>query len=247
VLPLNAIVLVVAGINEPRFTAAPVTPLTVVVKLLPAKLLVTVFTMGTAAAATPFTVVVKLFPEELLAILLTLLLFAATPLTVLVMVLPLKASVLVVAGISEDRFTAVPVTPLTVVVRLLPVKLFDTALTLLLVAATPFTVLVSVFPLNASVLLVAGIKADKFTAVPVTPLTVVVRLLPVKLLATVFTMGTAVPVTPLTVVVKLFGAVLVLLTVVVAGAAAAGNHVVPFQAITCPVVGAVFAIALPCN
>jgi hypothetical protein len=63
-----------------------------------------------------------------------------------------------------------------------------------------------------------------FTVAPAMPFTVVFIVLLADVLDTVFTMGTAVPVTPLTVVVKLLGAVLVLLTVVVATEVAAGSH-----------------------
>ena len=119
------------------------------------------------------------------------------------------------------------------------------------VAATPFIVLVSVLPDNANVFVVEGMIPARLIAVLETPLTVVVKLFPAKVLEIKFTMGTAVLATPLTVVVKLFidevldtafiigtavpvipftvvvkllGAIFVLLTVVVTGAAAAGSQ-----------------------
>ena len=55
----------------------------------------------------------------------------------------------------------------------------------------------------------AGVKS---MAVAGTLFTIVVKLVPDKLLPTVLTIGTAVPITPFTVVVRLFGIVLVLLT-----------------------------------
>jgi hypothetical protein len=144
--------------------------------------------------------------------------------------------------------------------------------TALLVAATPFTVLVRVLPDKLIALVVAGIIAERFTAEAAIPLTIVVKLLPAKLFTTVLIMGTTVATTPFTAVVKLLAAevftteftavavaetpftteVIVLVglasvCVVIEGAAAVGVHDVPFHAITCPVVGAVLLNALPCN
>jgi hypothetical protein len=59
--------------------------------------------------------------------------------------------------------TAVPVMPLTVVVRLLAEEVLETVPTVLLVAATPFTVLVNVLPDNPIVwVVVAGAHAVPF-------------------------------------------------------------------------------------
>lgn len=147
--------------------------------------------------------------------------------------------------------TVAPVIPFTDVVSVLAAEVLDTALTLFAAAETPFTTLVKVLPDKLSVCVVVGTMPAKLmaglltpftvvvrllpdkallmelmmgTAVPVTPFTVVVKLLIAEVLETEFTMGTAVPVIPFTVVLKLLGAVLVLLTVVFAGAAAAGSQ-----------------------
>jgi hypothetical protein len=162
-------------------------------------------------------------------------------------------------------FTPLPATPFTAVVKVLADELFATVATLLLVAAIPFTLLVKVLTDNDIVCVVAGIIAARFTAAPVTPLTVVVKLVPDKLFEIEFTMGTEVPVipftvvvkvlllelfetefimgtacpdTPFTVVYKLLGALLVLLTVVVAFTVA-GVHALPFQVNTWPLLAPV--------
>lgn len=74
---------------------------------------------------------------------------------------------------------------------------------------------------------------------------VVVKVLVEEVLATVFTAG-AVADTPFTMDVMVLAA-LVSVCVVVAGAAAAGAHEVPFQASTWLLAGAVVLTALPCN
>jgi hypothetical protein len=132
----------------------------------------------TAAAAIPFTLVVSVLAADVFATVLTLLEVADTPLTTLVIVLPDKAKVCVVAGTMPDRLIAVLLTPLTVVVKLVPdkellieftmgtatlvipltvvvkelvVEVFETAPTLLEVADTPLTTLVRVLPDKANV------------------------------------------------------------------------------------------------
>jgi len=67
-------------------------------------------------------------------------------------------------------FTAVPVMPFIVVVNVLAVEVLATVLTLVLVAATPLTVLVSVLPDIAKVFVVAGMIFKRFIAAPVIPL-----------------------------------------------------------------------------
>ena len=209
--PLTVVVkLFPAKLLEMEFTIGtdvPVTPFTVVVRLLADDVLEIEFIMGTVVALTPFTVVVKLLTDEVLTTALTALLVAATPFTVLVSVLPDKAKVLVVAGKRLVRFKGALVIPFTVVVKLPPDILLD-------------------------IVLMIGTDA------PVMPFTVVVKTLFDDTLETELTMGTAVPVIPLTVVVKLLGALLVLLTdvdvVIVAGA-----HAFPFQVSTCPLLAPV--------
>jgi hypothetical protein len=224
VLPESAIVFVVVGTNPERLIAAPVTPLTVVVRLDPDKLFETEFTIATDVPVTPFTVVDKLFPDELLEIefiigtavlltpfivvvkLLALDVFATlvtaldevlTPLTTLVRVLPEIDNECVVEGINPDKFIAEPVIPFTVVVRLEPDKLFETEFIIgTAVAATPFTVVVKLFTEE-----VLEIEFTNGTAVPVTPFIVVVKLLAEELFATALT-ELLVDVMPFTVLVK---------------------------------------------
>lgn len=128
----------------------------------------------------PFTVVVKLFADELLSTVLTLLLVAAIPLTVLVKVLPEIANVCVVAGVMDARLIGVLATPFTVVVRLLPDKMLEIEFTNGTDApVTPLTVVLNVFAED-----VLEMEFTIGTVVPVTPLTVVVKLLPDEVLFT---------------------------------------------------------------
>jgi hypothetical protein len=93
--------------------------------------------------------------------------------------------------------------PFTVVVSELPLELLETEPTLLEVADIPFTTLVIVFPERVRVFVVAGIIPARLMALLATPLTVVVKLLPDKLLEIVPT-AFEVADTPFTTLVRVF-------------------------------------------
>ena len=113
-------------------------------------------------------------------------------------------------------FTPVPVTPFAEVVKVLADEALLKLPITLDVAATPFTVEVSVLPVMLNVFVEAALIADvKFRAVDATPLTVVVKLVPLNEVVLLLTKGTVVLETPLIVVLKVF-ADEVLLTLVIA-------------------------------
>jgi len=144
-------------------TVVPDTPFTVVDKVFPEEVLLTVFT-AVVLEATPFTVeVMVLLPVPPLTKVLVVadairgVRFAveATPFTVLVKLLPDKVNTLVVAAaMAGARFKELLITPFTVLLRLLP----DNESPLLLTAGaeelTPFTVEVTVLPVELNTLVV---------------------------------------------------------------------------------------------
>ena len=156
----------------------------------------------------------------------------ATPFTVVVSVLVLE-----VFETELTRGTAVPAMPFTEVVNVFADELLETSVTLLLVAGIPFTVLVIVFPDMAKVFVVVGISPERSIPALATPLTVVVNVLPVKLLEMLFTAG-AVTDTPFTIEVMVL-AVLLNVCVVEAEESVVGAQAVPFQPKTCPLVAPV--------
>ncbi len=90
----------------------PVTPFTVVVRVLELDAFATELTIGTVLPETPFTEVLKLLPLEVLLTELTAGAVADTPFTVLVMVLVVLVSVWVVAPLSTVAaavYTGAPV------------------------------------------------------------------------------------------------------------------------------------------
>ena len=84
---LSALVLMIG-------TVLPATPFTVVDKVLALEVLLTEFTIGTVLPVTPFTVVDRVLAFEVLPTEFTAAVVAATPLTVLVIVLTGLVSVL---------------------------------------------------------------------------------------------------------------------------------------------------------
>ena len=164
----------------------------------------------------------------------------STPFTVVVSVLVLE-----VFETELTRGTAVPAMPFTEVVNVFAEELLETSVTLLLVAGIPFTVLVIVFPDMAKVFVVVGISPERSIPALAIPLTVVVNVLPVKLLEMLFTAG-AVTDTPFTTEVMVL-AVLLNVWVVDAEEIVVGAQAVPFQPNTCPLVGVNEAMALPIN
>jgi hypothetical protein len=188
------------------FTPVPVTPFTVVVKVLTLEALETPVTMLTEEPVTPFTVVVRLFGE--VTVLETVVALPSkperlteddTPFTVLTRLLPdvLRALLLMM-------FTPVPVTPFTVVVKVLTLEALETPVTMLTEEpVTPFTVVVRLFGEVTVLETVVALpsKPERLTEDD-TPFTVLTKLLPDVLRALLLMMFTPVPVTPLTVVVK---------------------------------------------
>ena len=136
------------------------------------------------------------------------------------------------------------------------------------VLAIPFTVLISWFdPFWLSALLLIIV-----TPVPAIPFTVVVRVFVLEVFETVLTRGTDVPVMPFTEVVNVFSELVLLILfttgavtetpfttdvsvlmallsvcVVVEEPIVVGAQSVPFQPNTCPLVGDIAAILLPCS
>ena len=176
-------------------TAVDVTPLTFAVRLLADDVKLLLLMIDTAVAVTPLTEVVKLFALEVLDT--VVLLFSKldrltdelTPFTVLTRLPPDVLSALLLM-----MLTPVPVTPLTVVVNVFVLEAFDTVVAEFSTVPklkdedTPFTVLTRFPPDVLSALLLM-----MFTALPVTPLTVVVNVFVLEALLTVVLLFNNVP------------------------------------------------------
>ena len=125
-----------------------------------------------AAEAIPLTVEVKVFTTDVKRFEVTAVVVAATPLTVVVIVLPEVVAELVVDDATMPASDVVEVTPLTFETRFVPDVERPFELTAVVVDTTPFTSVVITLPLEVSVLL------PMTDEVAETPLMVVVRTLP---------------------------------------------------------------------
>ena len=130
--------------------------------------------MFAAAEAIPFTVEVSELTSEVKTFEVTADVVAATPLTVVVIVLPEVVAELVVDDATMPASDVVEVTPLTFETRFVPDVERPFELTAVVVDTTPFTSVVITLPLEVSVLL------PMTDEVAETPLIVVVKTLPVN-------------------------------------------------------------------
>ena len=188
-------------------TFAPTTPLIMVLKLLAAEVLTTVFTAG-AVAAIPFTVEVIMFAVlSKVLVVVTLALPSVTKLPEASNPNPLVIFPLAGAKSAD--------TPLTMLVSFpdVPVNTLE-LITFVEFPVTPLTVVDKIFPVEVleTVVLAATIGLKSVAAVLI-PFTLVVKLFPVRTFVTVVTAG-ALATTPLIVEVMIFE---VLLSVLVVG------------------------------
>ena len=131
--------------------------------------------MVAAAEAIPFTVEVRELTSEVRTFEVTDEVVAATPLTVVVMTLPVVVAEFVVDEATIPERSVVVAIPFTIEVRMVPEAESAFEFTAVVVDVTPFTSEVMTFPAEVSVLLpMTDDVAD-------TPLMVVVRTLPVRL------------------------------------------------------------------